>query len=284
MPHGSIPHIAHEIVAAACYGCWHASKQVGHVGLKQSIARISQSAFQINANYEPAARTLRTEVLGTAFAVHDDGYLVTAKHVVDAISAMSQVKNKLSARVAFAGPPVDTPEIQMRANFSATGFQVVSVDEDNDLALLRTNLDFFRNTSWADQPPRPVRSVRLHAERPEEGEPVACSGYPLSQPSLITTQGIIASAWASDPTAQRGIVDRYLADMTANPGNSGGPVYRYGDGRVIGVCVAGLLAPIRESPGLAARRYHDRRTCQGGSRPVDKGGRRGLSSRRRMAA
>ena len=40
------------------------------------------------------------------------------------------------------------------------------------------------------------------------------------------------------------VQERYLSDFTANPGNSGGPVYTVRDASVIGVCVARRLAPI----------------------------------------
>jgi hypothetical protein len=36
----------------------------------------------------------------------------------------------------------------------------------------------------------------------------------------------------------------YLADMQANPNNSGGPVYRIEDGSVIGVCKARRLSAV----------------------------------------
>ena len=38
--------------------------------------------------------------------------------------------------------------------------------------------------------------------------------------------------------------DFYLGDMHVNPGNSGGPVYLVGEGKVIGVCVAYDMAPV----------------------------------------
>ena len=95
------------------------------------------------------------------------------------------------------------------------------------------------------------------------------SGYPLSYPTLITTAGIIASAWDSNSMdvvpegAPPGFTipdmpDSYLADVAVNPGNSGGPVYLQDDGSVIGVCVAFTIAeagnggvPLRYNSGLS---------------------------------
>jgi S1-C subfamily serine protease len=108
----------------------------------------------------------------------------------------------------------------------------------------------------------------LTLDRPRDGEDVAVSGYPLASPTLITTSGIIASAWATETMnvvpegAPEGftmpdIADSYIADVAVNPGNSGGPVYLRDVGHVIGVCVAFEVAeadadgiPLRYNSGL----------------------------------
>jgi len=62
--------------------------------------------------------------------------------------------------------------------------------------------------------------------------------------------GYIVSSWAYNlreivtPGSPEGfsriqISDVYLADVIANPGNSGGPVYKIEDSSVIGICVSG---------------------------------------------
>lgn len=77
------------------------------------------------------------------------------------------------------------------------------------------------------------------------------SGYPLNSPTLITTTGNLASGWASteqqisDNGNIRTVnINNYLADISVNPGNSGGPTYRVDDGCVIGVCTAYQNAPL----------------------------------------
>lgn len=93
----------------------------------------------------------------------------------------------------------------------------------------------------------------LNIGRPRDGDGIVVSGYPMTYPTLITTAGIIASAWHVDSMevtpegAPRGFTipdmqDAYLADVAVNPGNSGGPVYRQDDGTGIGVCVAFRIA------------------------------------------
>jgi hypothetical protein len=86
------------------------------------------------------------------------------------------------------------------------------------------------------------------SERPADGLAVATSGYPLANPSMVTSSGIIASGWLTDDDAAQLLrrdnpgapshVVRYLADMEVNGGNSGGPVYSVDTVAVIGVCVA----------------------------------------------
>lgn len=84
--------------------------------------------------------------------------------------------------------------------------------------------------------------------RPRDGEPIAVSGFPLNKPVLISTVGHLASSWPIEidatnvgftPGVPRVERETYLADVTANAGNSGGPVYRLSDSAVIGVLVAG---------------------------------------------
>src|SRR5438132_584434 len=66
-----------------------------------------------------------------------------------------------------------------------------------------------------------TKKCELELEIPADGEPIAISGYPLAEPTLVTTSGHIACSWTIHNHQ-----DHYLADVTANPGNSGGPVYR----------------------------------------------------------
>jgi S1-C subfamily serine protease len=90
--------------------------------------------------------------------------------------------------------------------------------------------------------------IVLESGRPIDGTEIAISGYPLGEPTFVTTRGTIASAWTTGPSSDR-FVEWYLGDITANPGNSGGPVYRVTDARVVGVCKAGKLTPISGGEG-----------------------------------
>jgi S1-C subfamily serine protease len=188
--------------------------------------------------------------LGTGFIASASGHVVTAKHVVDAVDfAAGQVLH-----VAFAGPEVDTPELKMRASFVGTDGTVIDTAAELDLALVEVP-DANSLTFRVELGPRVIeaapRPIQASATNLREGTEVAVSGYPLNEPSLVTNAGILATSFS--PVDVDGTFhDRYLGDFTANPGNSGGPVYAVANAMVVGVCVAGKLAPVVGGVGAHA--------------------------------
>jgi len=195
--------------------------------------------------------------LGTGFIVNRDGWIVTARHVVEAAAkAVSGATHGGALRIGFAGPNIDEPGIQIRAAFIFRQAKVVAEDVDSDLALVQLPGDIttmfggLRVGLSQVAGPEP-RAVTLSTRRPREGTPVAISGYPIGEPSLVTTSGHIAAPWAFENVSTGKTADRYLADATANPGNSGGPAYSTEAVHLLGVCVAGRNVPIQGAPGLA---------------------------------
>lgn len=211
----------------------------GAVQLPDAIDRIRPSIVQIGATGTEVA-------LGTGFIVTSALHVVTAKHVVD--SAADQ-----RPHVNFGGPTIDTPEIKMRGSFLGAEAVVIDVMPDHDLALLEvpTAAKVIPGSLFAGQPmPTPV-PVSLGTGGIQEGTSLAVSGYPLNAPSLVTNAGVLASSFSL--IEQEGqLQEGHLGDFTANPGNSGGPVYKTADARVIGVCVAGKLTPIVGGEGAHA--------------------------------
>jgi S1-C subfamily serine protease len=199
--------------------------------------------------------------IGTGFLLNEDAYVVTAKHVVDGARRLASETRAATSRLQVAeslsvtsGPPV-----AMRGVFTSTGADVVDEDERHDVALLKLGQNPFAGElrsliAFQDQAiPVPCKAASSHADRPRDGESVGISGYPLGQPVLITSTGVVASGWVTD--VQRiqvpGIVmfsldlaDVYWVDATVNPGNSGGPVYLIEDASVVGMCVATRLVPV----------------------------------------
>lgn len=225
--------------------------------LPDAIDRVRASTVQINIDLHPSPRQLLTPVLGTGFLVSEEGWVVTARHVVEAAQELtgSPAPSVVGVHVgvSYAGPAIDSPGMQMRASFVKVDSVVVAESVEDDLALLQLGRglqDLFGNLRVGpDAMPAPKpRAVTLSTTRPREGVPIAVSGYPLQEPSLVTTAGVLASSWAMENMHKGRFADRYLADLTANPGNSGGPAYLTDTAEVIGVLVAGRLVPIHGLP------------------------------------
>lgn len=177
--------------------------------------------------------------LGTAFAVREDGILITAKHVVEGYQ-----DNDLA--LAY-GVPGFTHQGMLKVNgmfFGIPGASVIATDDENDLAAIKlpkalSEYKFQIDNRMSEFIPH---VIPLELEEPVEGDAIAASGYPLHEPSLVTTSGNIASNWTLEHIGNDKY-ERYLGDITVNGGNSGGPVYRLQNAKVVGVAVAYKTAP-----------------------------------------
>jgi S1-C subfamily serine protease len=209
--------------------------------LPDAIDRIRCSVVQIERVSDGPPQTV-----GTGFVVARDGdlcHVVTANHVVEEID--SGAGERLN--VAFAMPDVVTPEISVRAGFIGTGASVVEAVADKDLALLKV-INSPGALAVAGRPVEAYRTpARLSTSQNRDGVALAVSGYPLAEPSLVTNAGVLASTFSME-----GEQELLLGDFTANPGNSGGPIYTVSDAQVVGVCTAGRLAPLFGGTGAYA--------------------------------
>jgi S1-C subfamily serine protease len=198
-------------------------------------------------------------LLGSGVIVHKDGHILTAHHVVEAANIVIAQRPGAEIRIGMGEANVDSSHVQIRGAIHEAACEVLEQDPDHDLALLRM-VGLIVGTDTVPGLPEGVGAANLRTDRPRDGEAIAVSGYPFQYPTLVTTSGAIASAWATDdieyqvPGAPEGfpkfshMADRYIADITVNGGNSGGPVYDLTSARVLGICVAFRRAPIRNSP------------------------------------
>jgi hypothetical protein len=194
--------------------------------LPQAIAQIRQSVVQISVMIESTDPFVaaQTGVLGSGFEV-SDGYFITAKHVTDAFQNLSIPNAKKTIGVGFAG----SDRSNLRGAFRVYEVEIVDQDAIHDIALLhqKSNDILFESIQHYDNiggtPPgftvvpayHPPRPARLPIERPEEGEGIATSGYPLKKTVLLTTSGTVASSWDSykSPGAADAFQGSVLADL-----------------------------------------------------------------------
>lgn len=234
----------------------------------QAVDQVRPSIIQIMFHASDFSNGLRMQLgkpfisrtLGTGFIVNSGGYVITARHVVKDIGQLMEYFKEAGTKQLYVGLAIPNTE-NMRGNFSIVQFNVADEDALHDLVLLKLKRNPFKGevrsgiTINSKEIPLLFGTATLNPDRPKDGAAVGISGYPLNEPVLVTNVGWMATSWAfetkevSVPGAPDWfyyleIADSYLADVQANPGNSGAPVYLIGDGTVIGVCIASKLVPI----------------------------------------
>ena len=156
---------------------------------------------------------------GTGFALKN-GYIVTNNHVVDGASS-----------ILVQG--INGTTIEYKA-------EVVAVDKNNDLALIRINdyrFDGFGSIPYS------IKEMLC-----DVGSDVFVLGYPLTSymgEEIKLTNGIISSR-----SGYQGDITTYQISAPVQPGNSGGPMFDK-NGNVIGVVNAGI--PGAENVGYAIK-------------------------------
>ena len=145
---------------------------------------------------------------GTAFIVHPDGRLLTARHVIDGATSIS---------VSCNGEP-------------AVLATVTSSSVATDLAILETSGELGTDSF-----------LRLSSQRvPGLGDTVFTIGYPT--PDLLGTDPKYTNGTVSALSGLRGDASFFQISVPIQPGNSGGALVN-DDGDVIGVVVATASAP-----------------------------------------
>jgi len=164
---------------------------------------------------------------GTGFVVSEDGYVVTALHVVrKAQSRLPEIQASGKQLVVCLNQPVQPYECK--------AVELVSTDDGNDLAILKIKSQKTTET---------LRALPLTPERPMQDTEVWAAGYPEREAGkLVVASGRFASGnLASDNRLDGDAANNpsrtlWFATMTAESGESGAPVYLR-DGSVIGMVV-----------------------------------------------
>jgi S1-C subfamily serine protease len=227
-----------------------------------SITQMKSSVVQIKFKSDSPKPEYQAGIAGTGFVVSDEGYVLTAAHVITETEAALRAGNATKVEF-FVGISIDTiadPMANFRASFTYILCTIKDTDPVHDIAILQLTqnpfLAAFRlGIKTGDKEPKVALSVaKLDQSLPPEGQTVLVSGYPLSSPTLVTQKGMVASetytvVQVQHPSAPAGsltsdVEGAMLLDAVVNPGNSGGPVYLPGERSVIGICEAYEPSPI----------------------------------------
>jgi len=214
--------------------------------IRKTLGSTQKATFSIDL---PDAQAKRMPVpTGTGFFVSDDGWFVTAAHVVTEDNrpdgpARQDIDAAWLMKEFRPGQPMmamcQWPRLEL-------------IEPAFDFALLK--LDFGRN---ADKEHLKGRTGFPHlvvsTRQLEEGEPVYSFGYPLSRFGLIpsdagivlghashcprTTSAIVAATMDIETTVSTSDDPKvYVLDKALNYGNSGGPIVATDTGHVHALC------------------------------------------------
>ncbi|WP_018870154.1 MULTISPECIES: DegQ family serine endoprotease [unclassified Thioalkalivibrio] len=172
-----------------------------HGGMRQFEGTPFEDLFERFFGEPPGSggdpRQRERDSLGSGFIYSEDGYIVTANHVVE---GASEIVVHLSDRRVFNA-------------------EVVGTDPQSDVALLKIDAE--------DLPTLELGS----SEELRVGEWVLAIGSPFGFDHSVTA-GIVSAKGRSLPSEN--YVPFIQTDVAINPGNSGGPLMNL-DGKVIGI-------------------------------------------------
>ena len=168
---------------------------------------------------------------GTGFFVGKEGYFITAAHVIRNVDRNARANPRTTAVVVV--PRGNWPKGDKEIDVNWFKFDLVSSDEENDLALCKTRINPFQT----DETKHFVQQVIIDDTIPPDGTELTFTGFPLHNQTPISGRGTVASFQMIKGRNQRGLV--LLVHAIVWPGVSGSPLYLE-NSRVVGL-VTGLM-------------------------------------------
>jgi S1-C subfamily serine protease len=248
------------IIFIGLIGSHAASAQLHKPGTDPAVASITQTkplVVQIKFKSDSSKPEYQEGIAGTGIVVSDEGYVLTAAHVVTGTEA--GLRGEGATKVEFfAGILIDTMAgagANSQGSFAYVPCTIKDADPIHDIAVLQLAQNpfseaFRHGIKIGDKEPKITLGVaKLEQSVPPEGQTVLVSGYPLAIPTFVTQRGMIASesfsvAQTQPTSSPAGLLNTEVEDsilidaVVVNPGISGGPVYLPGEHSVIGICDA----------------------------------------------
>jgi len=160
--------------------------------------------------------------LGTAFLIHEEGYLLTAAHLLE--------DNPEDLMVARPNDPDDFTPLSLDS-VTPIGITVEKVDKVHNTALLRLSRKLHIGTP--DHLAGQIDTIFL-------GSSILCLGFPFGHQdlhNLAVQDGIVSSKVVLKNGTRLLLIDSMVHD-----GMSGGPLVNTEDGRVVGI-ITGRFTP-----------------------------------------
>ena len=142
---------------------------------------------------------------GTGFIVTNDGYILTANHVV------KEAKDKIQVRTIEDN------------QFKLYEAKIISSDNNADVALLKIDVNNYPHVILGDY------------NKFGEGMGIGFIGFPLSMKLPLTNNGIISAKVKFQYEQNGKPVDIYIVNAFVNQGNSGGPVSSADSREIVGI-------------------------------------------------
>lgn len=236
---------------------------------REMLARVKAAtvALALKTNGPPDPRRMPFIIVGTGFNIDQAGIVVTCEHVIssfvkqnirETIAAMPP-EGKMNIR-PIEGLEVVRPEVLFfKFDGANDEMHLIPAQVETAVAKLEYDMGAIRVGS---HPAFPDGYPFLEIEEFDEifeGMELATCGFPMGNTlhdqfgtvSSSFTRGILSSI-APAPGASKELTTGYQLDITATFGNSGGPVFSWTSGKVLGVLQGGPVqsdkAPL---PGLA---------------------------------
>jgi hypothetical protein len=251
--------------------------QVWRILYEKRITKLMEPLVELSQNIKPAVvsvcmpihlpdGSLKLNILGTGFNVSPEGLVVTCQHVLEPYlgeageSFLEKLKEATDSETGkFQKLQVSPPIVNFyfkkdEKSWAIIQKQAIHVQGSpkDDIAILEFPEGDFRPGEAKEYP-----FLELAGENEKEGLPIGVVGFPLGD----TLQNLAGSATYSFHYGHIGAVipftseevqpTSYQLDVFTNHGNSGGPVFRLSDGKVIGMLNAGLATNLE----VEAKKY-----------------------------